>query len=272
MPLARTTVASTIGQLELDQHEPRQQAGRLPPHAVPLCQLPVASQIRGVSSLHCVAPGEHSTHAPSRHAGVTPAHGDAVPHWPLVHVCTALLEHCFVPVAQTQAPFMHTGVLPEHASALPQFPFESHVSTASPEHRVSPGVHAAHAPFTHAGVLPAQATAVPHCPLAVQDSTPLPVHRVCLGEHTPVQAPAMHVRSVQGVPASHCPDALQVATSLPEHPIVPGVQTLHLSPTQYGMFPVHVIGLLHCPMALHTSSALPMHRVVVGAHSTHLPA
>jgi hypothetical protein len=72
-------------------------------HAVPLCQVPVLSQVCGVfAAAHWIDVGVHiPVHTPpSEH---TYAHGAPVTHWPLAHVCGALPTHC-VPVAQPADP------------------------------------------------------------------------------------------------------------------------------------------------------------------------
>ena len=65
------------------RHEPTVQAEPVGTH------VPVLSHVCGCWPEHCVAPGLHATHTPSRHAGVAPAHATGDPQLPVP--CSASL-------------------------------------------------------------------------------------------------------------------------------------------------------------------------------------
>ena len=69
-------------------------------HAVPFCQVPVASHVCGTFPLQPFVPGVHTpVHAPATHAWFV--HAAAVPHCPdALQVWTPLPEHCFAPGVQ----------------------------------------------------------------------------------------------------------------------------------------------------------------------------
>lgn len=113
----------------------------------------MALHLRGVSaSRQLTAFGAHTPwQAPLTHAWLV--HVTGLPHCPLeLHVCTPLLEHCFVPGTQTP---MHVPA-PEQADwtqgvELPQAPLVSHVSTLLTLHRLALGAQTPwQLPFTQA--------------------------------------------------------------------------------------------------------------------------
>ena len=80
-----------------------------PPHVVPACQAPFASQVCGSSPVHCFAPGTHTP--PQTPAAHTYEHAVALSHTPpALHVCGTAPLHCVVSGVQApaQVPAVHT--------------------------------------------------------------------------------------------------------------------------------------------------------------------
>jgi hypothetical protein len=117
----------------------------------------------------------------------------AAAHWPLLHDCTPLPEHCDVPARQTPEHCVPMQVPVVHGTPAAHAPVAPHVSRPSEAHWTAPGVQTpwhdatpdatAHAWFV-------QAVDVPQLPLALHVWTPLLEHCVVPGAQTPLQPPA----------------------------------------------------------------------------------
>jgi hypothetical protein len=116
-----------------------------------------------------------------------------------------------------------------------------------------------HTPPEHAEFMHGEA--VPHVPFAVQVWTPLPEHCVSPGPHTPVQAPLMHVWSLQPAGVPQVPAEVHVCTPLPVHWVAPGVHVTHVLLRHTGVDPVHVVCVCQVPEAVQVWMELPRHCV-----------
>lgn len=163
-----------------------------------------------------------------------------LPHWPPVHVCRPLPEHCVLPEVHEpeHAPAVQAPLAQE--TAVPQLPLESQVCTPLPTHwtasgtQVPPHDATPEALTTHAAE---HGTDAPQLPVPSQVSTPLTAHCVVPWAQTPVQPPLTQVWLPQSDALPHWPVPSHTWTALPVQTGVPGVQT---APASASALPVSV--------------------------------